>query len=187
MPARSSRGWLGCRRVESRPARPSVSRAAVTTRIFDAIAIRSRLVHSLATAAAISAVMPRPVARIASPVVASSSSHSRNSPTVLAAHGGEGLAIERVVDNAGHFVAIVGDDRVLAEVVQREIGEHGLGRDSFLLGARRDAGEFVARARFVGAREQFLDRAESVRLAEQSRREFHPGLCGEMKNADAAD
>src|SRR5208337_499248 len=62
---------------------------------------------------------------------------------------------------------------VLAQVVQREIGEHGLGCDSFLLGARGDSRKFVARARFVGAREQFLDRAEAVGRAEQSRREFH--------------
>ena len=92
----------------------------------------------------------------------------------LAAHGGECVEVERVIDNARHLVAIVGDDRILAQIVQREIGEHGFGCDSFLLGARRDSRQLVARARFVGAREQFLDGAEAVGLAEQSGREFHP-------------
>ena len=149
-------------------------RACVTTRIFDAIVIRSRLVHSLATAAAISAVIPRLVARIASPEVRIVEQPFAKFADCLAAHSGEGVAIECVVDDARHFVAIVGDDRVLAQVVQREIGEHGLSRDSFLLGSRRDSREFVAGARFVGAREQFLDGAEAVGLAEQSGREFHP-------------
>ena len=94
----------------------------------------------------------------------------------LAAHAGEGVAIERVVDHARDLIAIVGDDRVLAQVVQRQIGEHGLRGDSFLLGARRDACELVARSRFVGACEQFFDRAEAVGLAEESRREFHSGV-----------
>jgi hypothetical protein len=91
----------------------------------------------------------------------------------LVAHGGECVAVQRVVDHARHFVAIVGNDRVLAQVVQGQIGEHGLGCYSFPLGARGDSRNLVARARFVGAGEQFLDRAEPVRSAKQSRREFH--------------
>ena len=149
-------------------------RARVTTRIFDAIVIRSRLVHQLGdrggnlgsdSAAgredriAGCRVVEQPFAKLADG---------------LAAHGVECVAVECVVDDTGHLVAIVGNDRVLAQIVQREIGEHGLGCDSFLLGARRDSRELVARARFVGACEQFLDRAEAVGLAEQSGREFHP-------------
>src|SRR5271165_6235231 len=53
----------------------------------------------------------------------------------LGAHGGESFAIERVVNYAGHFVAIVSHDRIFAQVVQGEIGEYGFGGDSFLFGA----------------------------------------------------
>ena len=107
--------------------------------------------HSFATAAAISPVHPRPARAICSSEVSSSSSHSRNSPTVWFAISPIRVAVERVVDHARHFVALVRDNRILAQVAQRQIGEHDLRRDAFLLGSRRDAREFVARARLVGA------------------------------------
>ena len=58
MPAGSSVGWLGWRRVERRPGRPTVVRKRVTTRILRATAIRSWMRMSLETAAAISGVRP---------------------------------------------------------------------------------------------------------------------------------
>ena len=56
MARRSSVGWLGCSRTDSRPGRPMVSRKRVTTKH---ITIRSLRPLILATAAAISGVMPR--------------------------------------------------------------------------------------------------------------------------------
>ena len=47
MPRRSSVGWFGCSRTESRPGRPSVLRKRVTTRHLLATRIRSWLRISL--------------------------------------------------------------------------------------------------------------------------------------------
>jgi len=58
MPAGSSVGWLGCNLTESRPGSPRVLRNFVTTEHFAAITIRSCKRLILATAAAISGVMP---------------------------------------------------------------------------------------------------------------------------------
>ena len=58
MPTRSSVGWFGCRRIESRPGRPSVLRNRVTTRHLLAARMRSWLRMSLLTAATISGVNP---------------------------------------------------------------------------------------------------------------------------------
>lgn len=86
-PAGSSVGWLGWRRVASRPGRPMVDRKAVTTRTFRATATRSAFPMSLETAAAISGVSPGASAASVTASAASDSSHSRSSPTVIDATG----------------------------------------------------------------------------------------------------
>ena len=91
MPPRSSRGWFGWTRTPSTPRWPIVLRQRVTTRILLAASTRSLLLISLAAAAATSGVIPGRTAAIASPVVASSSSHSRNSPTVRLTERIEGI------------------------------------------------------------------------------------------------
>ncbi len=92
MPAASSVGWLGCRRVDSRPRRPSVLRKAVVTRTLAATSTRSCTRISLDTAATISGVSPgASAARLAS-VAASPSSQSRKSPTVRCATGAKAAA-----------------------------------------------------------------------------------------------
>ncbi|MOA44523.1 hypothetical protein D3C78_1668150 [compost metagenome] len=82
MPAGSSVGWLGCRRVDRRPRRPRVPRNCVTTRIFCATSTRSCTRMILETAAAISGVKPGASARKLCSSAASLSSQSRKPPTV---------------------------------------------------------------------------------------------------------
>ena len=48
MPAGSSVGWLGCRRAERRPGRPTVVRKRVTTRILRATSDQVLQAHELA-------------------------------------------------------------------------------------------------------------------------------------------
>ena len=82
MARRSSVGWLGCSRTERRPGSPMVSRKRVTTEHFAAISMRSLSPLILATAAAISGVMPPASAASFCAVGASERSQSRNPPTV---------------------------------------------------------------------------------------------------------
>ena len=58
MPSGESVGWLGCKRLESVPARPMVLTQWRTTRILLAASTKSRLDINLVTAATISAVRP---------------------------------------------------------------------------------------------------------------------------------
>ena len=85
MPEGLSVGWFGCRRTESRPGRPMVSRKRVTTRHLRATRIRSWLRISLHTAAAISGVTPGRMRTSAASSARSDSSQSRKSPTVRCA------------------------------------------------------------------------------------------------------
>ena len=87
MPAAESVGWLGWRRVESRPGRPTVVRKRVTTEILRATRTRSCRRMSLETAAAISGVSPEARAARFSVVASSESSQSRSWPTVRLATG----------------------------------------------------------------------------------------------------
>jgi hypothetical protein len=82
MPSTSSVGWFGWQRDDSRPGRPSVEFARTTTWHFAPTVIRSKFDISLAAAATISGVRPGAIARKVGPVVSTSSSHSRNWPTV---------------------------------------------------------------------------------------------------------
>ncbi|MNE60052.1 hypothetical protein D3C80_1551760 [compost metagenome] len=82
MPAGSSVGWLGCRRVDRRPRRPMVPRKRVTTRIFCATSTRSCTRMIFDTAAAISGVRPGARARRPASSACSLSSQSRRPPTV---------------------------------------------------------------------------------------------------------
>ena len=81
-PSTESRGWFGCRRLEMRPASPSVLLQRTTTRIFLPAMTRSMLLMSLATALAISPVRPCEIAAISSPEVSASRIHSRSWATL---------------------------------------------------------------------------------------------------------
>ncbi len=107
MPRRSSVGWLGCSRTESRPGRPIVLRKLVTTLHFDAISIRSWRRQILLTAAAISGVRPGASAASVSVVASSDSSQSRKPPTVSDATGAKAAlscvsTISRVTSSASY-------------------------------------------------------------------------------------
>ena len=98
------------------------------------------LLISLATAAAISGVIPasapRPGPR---PVVASSRIHSRNSPTVSARSGAKAVAIVPVEDQPADLVVVRVDQRVIDDLRQRQVGQHELGGDALALGRARPA------------------------------------------------
>ncbi len=72
---------MGCSRLEMRPLSPSVALQRTTTRRLRPASTRSRFDISFTTEATISAESPGLTAAMSSPVVRSSSSHSRNCPT----------------------------------------------------------------------------------------------------------
>ena len=78
-------------------------------------------------------------------------------------------AIEAVVDNPRHLVALVRNHRIVAQIVQRQIGQDHLGRDAFALGPRREARQLVAGARLVGAGQNLAHRIEAVGDPEKAR------------------
>ncbi|SKF62335.1 Uncharacterised protein [Mycobacteroides abscessus subsp. abscessus] len=81
MPSTESVGWFGWLREPRRPGWPMVLRQCLTTLIFLAPRIRSRLLISLVTAATISPVSALLTRRISSLPVVSARIHSRKSPT----------------------------------------------------------------------------------------------------------
>ena len=147
MPAGSSVGWLGCRRVERRPGRPTVVRKRVTTRILRGDGDEVLHAHELGDGGghlgreagrergqplAGGIVGEQPVAELADGE---------------SCDGREGGGVVGVEDEAGDFVRLVGDDR---------FGEEGFsGRSARAIwaamrsrgGCGADAGEFVAGAR----------------------------------------
>ena len=80
--------------------------------------------------------------------------------------GREGGGIVRVDDEARDFVGFVGDDLLVEEMRQRQIGEGELRGDALLGGCGGDAGELVAGARGRGLGQQLAQvrRRCSVRL-----------------------
>jgi len=85
----------------------------------------------------------------------------------------EGGTIQSVVNDASDLVALVRHDGMVAQIVQRKIRQHHLGRDPFALGARGETCHLVAGAQFVGFTQHLLDRAETVVFAEQTRGQVH--------------
>ena len=134
MPARSSLGWLGWIRMPRTPRSPIVLRHRVTTRILLAARTRSLLLISFATAAAISGVSPADAAARCSPVVASSRIHSRNSPTVRWPSDRRSLLVELVEDQPAHLVDIGIDEGMVDDLLERDIRQDELGRDTLALG-----------------------------------------------------
>src|SRR5262249_57895482 len=121
-------GWLGCSRTDSRPGSPMVSRKRVTTEHFAAITIRSLSPLILATAAAISGVMP--------PASAASFCARRRvgeEPVAQSADGemrdrADRGAVVAVDDEARDLVGFVGNDGLLEDARERHVGERGLRR-----------------------------------------------------------
>ena len=86
---------------------------------------------------------------------------------------GERLGVELVLGVAGQLVALVGHDRVLAQLAQREVGEHGARGHPLDRVARRDPGEVVAALGRVRLGEHLLDRAERVAHTPDRRCQLH--------------
>ena len=129
MPCVSSVGWLGCRRVDSRPGSPSVLRKRVTTR---------HLRGHQRSGPALRMILrdggrhlgrdPGRERGSASASAVGESSHSRNSPTVRLRDGRESRRVVRVDDQARHLVGLVRDDGILEKRRQRHVGERDLRR-----------------------------------------------------------
>src|SRR5262245_27511997 len=85
------------------------------------------------------------------------------------------LIVEVVFDDARDFVLLVRDDRVLAELGERQIREYCTRGNTLDRIARRHTGEVVATLRRIRLREHFLDRGEAVTNASDRRRELHRG------------
>ena len=182
MPRRSSVGWLGCSRDESVPGSPSV-RAGLAS---DALILRARKIssctsHSLATAAAIDAGQrPADAAAISSP--GARSRWSLSSPSVSSAIAANASQVDVVVDaHDGIDPAVVVGQRMVVEMLQRQLAEDRAGR--FALGLVRggQAGVAVAGLAAVGRAEQRLQPLERERRGRASGR---VGFVGAVRHGD---
>ena len=75
--------------------------------------------------------------------------------------------VEIVLDDAGDLVVLIGHRRVLPQVLQRQPGQHNLGRHALLGVRRRDSGQLVAGFFLIGLGQHFLHRRKSIDLAKQ--------------------
>ena len=124
---------------------------------------------SFAAAAAISGVRPGATARSVGPVVSMSSSHSRNWPTERCetaryAWSSRSSSTMRVTSSM-----LVRDDRVHAQLRERQVCEHRARRDTLDRIARRHAGEVVTALRRIRFREDLLHGVEAVAHAANRR------------------
>ena len=60
--------------------------------------------------------------------------------------------VQAVLVDAGHLVVLVGNDRVLAQILDQQIRQHVLGGYAFQSGLRRDPGQHVAGFQFARLR-----------------------------------
>ena len=74
--------------------------------------------------------------------------------------------VDAVLDGPGHLVLLVGDGRVFVEVVERHLGQDGLGGDPLLGVPGGDAGQAVAGFLLVGLGHDLPQVAELVSLSE---------------------
>lgn len=80
-------------------------------------------------------------------------------------HRGEGVALVGVDDQAGDLVVLVGNQRLVEEVFERDVGQGHLRGDPLAVVARRDAGEEIAGARGAGLGHHVLEAVEAVGFA----------------------
>jgi len=73
---------------------------------------------------------------------------------------GEGVGIVGVENEAGDFVGFGGNQRIVEEIDEREIGEGALGGDAFALGSCGDASELIAGFFLVGFGEKVAETGE---------------------------
>ena len=161
MPRGSSVGWLGCSRVDSRPASPIVLRNRVTTRHFAGHAIRSCRRMIFETAAAISGVSPGERRRAwrgrRRPRAASRGIRRPSAPRPARRR----RRSWRVDDQPGDLVRLVRDDGIVEEAAQRQIGERHLRRDPFGRDRPPRSRRAVARARRRRPRQQLRRSAKT--------------------------
>ncbi len=74
---------------------------------------------------------------------------------------GEGARIVAVDDQPRHLVALVGNQQILKESLERHIGQTDTGGHALAVGLRGEAGQAVARARRRCPRHQ---RAQAVKV-----------------------
>ena len=170
-PRRSSVGWFGCSRTDSRPGRPIVDRNAVTTEHLLATRTRSWLPISLLTAATISGVNPQATAARSSPgglvgeqPVAQFADRHRS-------QRGERLGSVLAVDQPRHVVEFPGDQRLARGTSDSATSARhhcAATRSSSDLAAT--AGEFVAGPTRRRPRQQLAQIGERVRPARQAHR-----------------
>ena len=75
--------------------------------------------------------------------------------------------VDRILDDPGHLVLLIGDGGAVAQIVQGQIGEHHLGGHSLLCGFGGNACQLVAGFFLVCLRHDFPNRFELVHMAEQ--------------------
>ena len=68
----------------------------------------------------------------------------------------------RVEDEAGDFVCLIRDDRLIEEVLEWQIGEGHLCGDALPRGGGADAGQLIAGARRAGTGKQLRERVEGI-------------------------
>jgi hypothetical protein len=122
-------------------------------------------VISFAHAAIISLVRPRDRRSSAAPSFSSDSTYSRSFAT-----------LQILEDQARDRVGVGRHDRVLVQLLQRDVGEHALGGDPFGDALRGEARQPIARLLFVGLGEHLLEVAEPIRGPAQRRRQVHGPL-----------
>ncbi|MNF73973.1 hypothetical protein D3C84_559930 [compost metagenome] len=94
-------------------------------------------------------------------------------PVAQAAHRqvadrGEGGAVVAVDDQPGDFVVLVGNQRLVEEVLERDIRQRHLRGDALAIAGRGDAGQEVPGARRAGLGHDFLEAVEAVGVATDS-------------------
>ena len=81
-----------------------------------------------------------------------------------------------VEDKPGDLVGLVGDDGLVEEALQRQVGEGDLRGDALLRGGGADAGELIAGACGGGAGEEGREGVKSVADAGDGVRVGHSSL-----------
>ncbi len=161
-PRGSSVAWFGCSRTASRPGRPRELRKALVDlelapdrdQVLVAHQLGDRRRHLRRDAGRDSA-QPLGVRVVGEQPLAEGADRQVRDV-------GEGDGVVGVDDQARDLVRLVGDDQVLQEGPERQVGQDVAGDDALLGAACGDAGELVAGAKGRGGREQRLQVLEAV-------------------------
>ena len=158
MPRKSSVGWFGCSRVESRPASPIVLRKAVDDAAFggddDEVLQAHDFRHGGGHLRGQTRSQLRSGGRSSSAYRAATPG---TAPTVRWDTGRESRRIVAVEDQARNLVLFIRDKIDVQEGLEGKIGQRHLGRDALDRALRRDAGQRISRSRRRGLGEKRLE------------------------------